>query len=85
MPDEELLEHVLDSISDEEFSNESEAELSVHEESESEDEGTAEIQEFSDCDDSGVVSDDNGMFFFCLHVLATFRNLIFCEILFCKP
>lgn len=78
------MERVLDSISDEEFSDESEAELSVHEESESEDEGTAEIQEFSDSDNSDVVSDDNGMFF-CLHVLATFRNLIFFEILFCKP
>lgn len=62
MPDEELLERVLASISDEEFSDESKAELSVHEESESEDEGTAEIQEFSDSDDSDVVSDDNGVF-----------------------
>ena len=38
MPDEELLDRVLACISDEEFSHESDAELSVREESESEDE-----------------------------------------------
>lgn len=43
MPDEDLLNRVLDGISDEEFSDESEAKLSVHGESESEEEGTAEI------------------------------------------
>ena len=41
MPDEDLLNRVLDGISDEEFSDKSEAKLSVHGESESEKEGTA--------------------------------------------
>lgn len=51
MPDEDLLNCLLDGISDVEFSDESEAKLSVHEESESEEEGTAEIQDFSDSGD----------------------------------
>ena len=62
MPDKELLNRVLDGIDDKVFSDESEAELSVHEESESEEEGTAEIQDFSDSGDSDVHSDDNGVF-----------------------
>ena len=66
MPDEDLLNHVLDGISDVKFSDVSEAELSVHEESESEEEGTAGSQFLSDSGNSDVHTDDNGMFFFCL-------------------
>ena len=85
MPDEELLNRVLDGIDDEVFSDESEAELSVHEESESEEEGTAEIQDFSDSGDSDVHSDDNGMFFVCLHYLATGCDPIFSRSKFLSP
>lgn len=77
MPDEYLLNRVLDGISDVQFSNESDAKLSVHEESESEEEGTAEIQDSSNSGNSDVHTDDNGMFFFCLQSLATVYNPIF--------
>ena len=85
MPDEERLNRVLDGIDHEVFSDESEAELSVHEESESKEKGTAEIQDFSDSGDSYVHSDDNGMFFVCLHYLATGCDPIFSRSKFFIP
>ena len=71
IPIDEVVRRVLEDVPGEEFSDESEEELSVHEDSESEDQGSGDNQDFSDSGDSDVDNHGNGMFFVCLHGLAT--------------
>ena len=71
IPIDKALHRVLEDVPGEEFSNESEDELSVHKDSESEDQDSVDNQDFSDSGESDFDHHGNGMFFICLHGLAT--------------